>query len=185
MKKQPYRQIIFSLSTCSIPVMLAVLGSGAHASELRVSGELAGEASIKSMPEDRDLLITSREDQMLDAILDKALLPATNDHRAQRLSSWLCVAPDQQHFWVSDGTDTSISTYRFSDQNGSIKFIEKTASITTDFPTVTAEDSWVDLMVSDDGDTLYQVLGESGDVAVYDIDGESLSLLEVLSATDG
>ena len=47
---------------------------------------------------------------------------------------------------------------------------------------VASTENWIDLQVSDDGQYLYQAFGETGAVGVYEIDGGSLTLVEVMTA---
>lgn len=170
MTRQDYKHPKLSLSACSIPVMLAVAGWSAttHATDTPRS-LTRNEAAFVSQAIDADNLVWQGKTAQSDA-------------------SWICMSPDGQHFWVSKGIDTAVSTYRFTDSAGSYELIEEVNDIQLLFSngwlseTDAAASGWVDLELSDDSQFLYQIFGESGSMAVYEIEGGSLSLIELLNA---
>jgi len=86
---------------------------------------------------------------------------------AQANANWICVSPDKQYFY----------DYELLEQMVSPEIEELTTNDASD-----SADLWVDLDVSDDDQYLYQTFGHTGTIAVYEIDGKTLSLAEVLSA---
>lgn len=103
--------------------------------------------------------------------------------------SWICAAPERNYFWTTNGHDTAISTYQFREatdntKQDSFKFLaihnslENHDNIAGD--SIGGFDDWVFLELSDDGQWLYQMFGVSGVVAVYEVKGYKLDLVEVL-----
>lgn len=98
-------------------------------------------------------------------------------------ASWMCVSPDRNYFWVANHRDASIATYRFIDREASQDNFEL-IGITNAFNThllVQGAGQWVDLQLSEDGQLLYQLFEESGAMAVYEVDGHRLALVEALT----
>ena len=102
-------------------------------------------------------------------------------------ASWMCVSPDRDYFWVANHRDASIATYRFIDRDASQDNFELVA-VTNVFNTHLPEQrvgqcagQWVDLQLSEDGQLLYQLFEESGAMAVYEVDGHRLTLVEALT----
>ncbi len=184
MNKQDHKHPRLSLSACSIPVLLAVVGysSGSSMADVRAYVDGSDAAISRSTDVEFSPLIDQylTSDASIDELADEALSLA----KIQSMSCWICMAPDDKHFWVSDGQDGSISTYRFTDSSGNFELVSKLDSIQS--PDVVAVDrensasAWVDLQVSDDGSYLYQVFGGSEAMAVYEIDGGSLTLIELI-----
>jgi len=69
----------------------------------------------------------------------------------QRTACWIVMSPDGEFFWVSNALDTSISSYRITDD------------------------------ITDDGAFLYQLYGLSGVVGVCAVDGGNLTLVQEVS----
>lgn len=167
MTKQDYKNQILSLSACSIPVMLAVAGWSAatHAADSHGIQSYSDGAFVRQSTDTEAM--------------------AHQGKTVQSDANWICMSPDNQHFWVSKGQDTAISTYRFTDSSGNYELLEEI----NDLDALTVESGfsatagdWIDLELSDDGQFLYQLFGESGKMGVYEVDGGSLTLVEALSA---
>jgi len=96
--------------------------------------------------------------------------------------------PDGEYFYVSNAIDSTISTFKFTDESGNVELINEVAASGEGPGTVTDgalgfsnTDGWIDLDMTDDGDFLYQLFGLSGAVGVYAVDDGNLSLVEVVS----
>ncbi|OED38976.1 hypothetical protein AB833_17585 [Chromatiales bacterium (ex Bugula neritina AB1)] len=94
------------------------------------------------------------------------------------------MSSDNTHFWVSDGQDASISTYRFIDSAQTVELVSKNDAIGPRDGVVghSPLDSanWVDLELSEDGEYLYQAFGATGAMGVYEVDGGDLTLIEIM-----
>ena len=185
---------VLALSACSIPVMLAFAGFGTRAAGLH-SPAVFGENV------DFDLAQDQRSYNPISSILNAGVIcntpegasPASDNREllAQSDSSWICVAPDGDHFWVADGKGSSIATYRFveaSDSDGQVSFelVAILDAIGSDDSVADKTDKvasgWVELQLSEDGQWLYQLFEHTGAMAVYEVDGNTLTLVELLTA---
>lgn len=170
MNTQQAKQQILSLSACSVPVMAAVVGWGTLTDA------------------ETDHFTPSIADAVRAYHFEEAAVPVYRDNMVQCDANWICMSPDDRYFWVSKGQGAEISTYRFTDSSGRYELVEEINELKSTYPlsdfSATAEtaNSWVDLNLSDDGQHLYQVFGESGAVGVYEVDGGRLTLIELLSA---
>ena len=114
------------------------------------------------------------------------LLAGQTPTDGQRTACWIVFSPDGEFFWVSNALDSSISSYRFTDDTGNVELLEVLAA-TGNQPTSTdpgtafgTSDGWIDLDISDDGAYIYQLFGLTGEVGVYAVDGGSLSLVQTV-----
>jgi len=106
----------------------------------------------------------------------------------QITTCWIVLDPDGEYFYVSNAIDSTISTFKFTDESGNVELINEVAASGEGPGTVTDgalgfsnTDGWIDLDMTDDGDFLYQLFGLSGAVGVYAVDDGNLSLVEVVS----
>jgi len=87
----------------------------------------------------------------------------------QITSCWLQFSPDRKTFWVANALAASISSFRF--QDGAITLIEEKAAAglpAQAFDPFGTSDGFIDLAASGDGRYLYQLLGLTGVINVYD-----------------
>ena len=115
------------------------------------------------------------------------LLAGQTPTDGQRTACWIVFSPDGEFFWVSNALDSSISSYRFTDDSGNIELLEVLAA-TGNQPTspdpataFATTDGFIDLDITDDGQYLYQLYGLSGVVGVYAVDEGNLTLVETVA----
>lgn len=182
---------VLALSACSIPVMLAFAGIGNRPAGLQSPAITSGDVAV-SRSDNNYLPLNDSLSAEATCTTDELTLLGTEGVQAfQADASWICTAPDQNHFWVTNGRDSAISTYRFTDPVDSAvedsfelvsvhNFIGSNSGIVGE--SNSEADNWVDLDLSEDGQWLYQIFGGSGAVAVYEVEGHKLTLVELLSA---
>ncbi len=199
---------VLALSACSIPVMLAFAGYTTRTVGMQ-SPAVVGDIAV-------DLARDQRSDHPINSSFNTTTNSTANpttgakavcnsgvtDHSVSALStdsarsalsdtSWICGAPDGNHFWVASGKDSTIATYRIveaSDSAGSESF-ELVATleafgVSGEVADKTTEiaNGWVDLQLSEDGQWLYQLFENTGAMAVYEVNGSRLAFVELLTA---
>ena len=102
----------------------------------------------------------------------------------QTSACWIDVTPDGTTIYVANASGGSISSYALN-EDGTVTLISETAAqgapadIGADAPLANA-DGFIDLVISEDGEYLYQLLGLQGTINVYEIDPDQgpLTLLQ-------
>jgi len=188
MSKNNHKIPVLTLSACSIPVMLAFAGYGNRHAGVQTP-TVSGDVQVSRADTSHNYSSNNKT-----IVADASCVGSSGKQSVQTYqadASWMCTAPDQNHFWVSNGRDTAISTYRFTDpvddsSEDSFELVTVHNSIGKSSAIVgestSEEDNWVDLDLSEDGQWLYQIFGGSGAVAVYEVEGHKLTLVELLSA---
>ncbi|MDA8692965.1 lactonase family protein [Saprospiraceae bacterium] len=112
---------------------------------------------------------------------------ASGENNTGRTACWIDFTDDENTFFVTNAIEASIASYSFD--NGNVSLIDQVAAQgvgaignTTDGASAFATtEGWIGLWISDDGDYLYQLQGLRGAISVYAIDGDNLSIVEVVS----
>jgi len=184
MSKQSLKLPALALSACSIPVMLAFAGTGTRSTSVQAPSVATEDVSFANDQScfNPDSLVSTVP------VSDSRDLLSTNDYNP---ASWMCMSPDGDHFWVANREDASIATYRFVDLNTRteqlsyelVATLDEIGSQSLSSNGVSAQsDDWVDLQLSEDGQWLYQLFEQSGTMAVYEVEGHKLELVETLTA---
>jgi len=197
MSTQSRKLPVLALSACSIPVMLAFAGTGARSTGVQTPAVTSEDVSFTD---------DHHRDGQADAIVvgtDVSKSKVTSvagciaNDTVSGLSaidnsgeSWMCMAPDGDHFWVANGRDSSIATYRFVDSHSAtdqlnyklVSTYNQLADPAVSSGAESAESGLVDLQLSEDGKWLYQVFEQTGTMAVYEVEGHKLELVETLTA---
>ena len=108
---------------------------------------------------------------------------ASGVNNTGRTACWLDFS-DENTFFVSNAIEAGLASYSFND--GRIELLNQVAAQgtgatgnTTDPAAAFATtEGWIDLWISDDGQYLYQCYGLTGEVGVFAIDGEELTLIQ-------
>ncbi len=79
---------------------------------------------------------------------------------------WVALSPDRTRLWTANALSSSISLYRLG-EDGSAELINDTA-----YKDASEELFFSDLAVSRDGERLYQLIGNKGQVMVFDIEDD-------------
>lgn len=113
--------------------------------------------------------------------IDQDVLVGRQVTSGQRTTCWLEFLPNQSGFWVANALDASISMFSFND--GHMTLIEEKAAAGA--PALPSDpfgtsDGFIDLARSGDGKYLYQLLGLSGTINVYETKG-GLKLVQKMS----
>ncbi len=99
----------------------------------------------------------------------------------ERTACWIEMSADQSYFWVSNALESTLSSYSL--ENGTIQLLDRVAAAgnppSDDNPFETT-DGWVDLWISDDGNTIYQLFGLTGAIGVFQVDGPDLTLIQLV-----
>ena len=183
---------VLALSACSIPVMLAFAGFSTRAAGLQSPALTSENIAI-------DLVRHQRSHEPVDSSVNAGLICTTDttaeldNAKSEPLTpsdaSWMCVAPDGDHFWVANGKGSSIATYRFAEATvGQANFelvstldVVRSSDSVAD-KAVVMSGGWVELQLSEDGQWLYQLFEHTGAMAVYEVDGNRLTFVELLTA---
>ena len=109
------------------------------------------------------------------------------DQVSQLTSCWIDFGLDGTTFYVSNAINATISSFQLS-ANGSLTLLEEVAAAgvsgfstggTTGPEVFGTTDGYIDLDVSDDGQYLYQLEGLSGEISVFQVNGDgSLDLIQ-------
>lgn len=106
---------------------------------------------------------------------------ASGENNTGRTACWLDFSDDNT-FFVSNAIEAGLASYSFN--NGTVELLDQTAAQGTGATGNTTDpddafgttEGWIDLSIA--GDYLYQLYGLSGTVGVYEINGDSLRLIE-------
>lgn len=109
------------------------------------------------------------------------------DQASQLTSCWIDFGLNGTTFYVSNAISATISSFEIS-PNGTLNLIEEVAAAgvsgfstggTTGPVVFGTTDGYIDLDVSDDGQYLYQLEGLSGEISVFQVNGDgSLALIQ-------
>lgn len=110
------------------------------------------------------------------------VLTGTGLSDGQRTTCWIEFSRDGRMFWVANALEATLSSFSF-DAGDAVLLNEVGARGVpgTDEDPFGTTDGWIDLWLSDDGRHLYQLFGLAGTIAVFAVDGPSLTLVQEVS----
>ena len=109
-------------------------------------------------------------------LVDGDVLTGTSVEGGEIANCWVALSPDQHTLWAANALSSSISSFTISD-DGAAHLKNATA-----FKSIPELLFFSDMAVSDDGKTLFQLVGNTGQVMVFDIqENDDLNLNQTLS----
>lgn len=97
----------------------------------------------------------------------------------ERTACWIEFDASGSYFFVTNALEASISTYSFAGGNiGLLNATEATGIGPAAGDPFGTTDGFVDLWASSDGKFLYVLHGLSGEIGVYEVDGDDLTLIQ-------
>ena len=110
---------------------------------------------------------------------------ASGTNNTGRTACWLDFS-DENTFFVSNAIEAGLASYSFND--GQIELLDQvaaqgigaTGNTTDPAAAFGTTEGWIDMWISDDGQFLYQLFGLTGSIGVYEINGTTLTFVEVI-----